>query len=661
MVPTSNFRKHSMFKKLCYFFLLLTIPCTLQPQSTSQPNAASTVASTTTSVGNSITQGGTQIAQSFGYCPDSYTYSLQVWNDLAVSLKADVQKVLSIQNTKFDTSDVTSQTIAPYSSSSSQSFSNINLCHGIVNLLPVSTNPFTAPFFTYSFDVAQKDANTYFFHTFQTSETDGPQGEFMGPGLYGGPYISTTQFDGIFFNKSPYEAQLSFKKNGQTYTVSLESLSFNLLSSDSWQPDSIRSSTETRSFAIIVNNQKFSLPVNAQGLGDTFYDPSSTTTQQIPLTYTYEIYQNQNALNVVTQGFNMGNHNQLGLLDLSQTTTPTADDLAAIRDINPIDCSAWYQSPEQYKSLQATPQQNQTSSTQEIPYPLPGTLWATYQTSDWKINQQLTVGDVTNFTVIRPQTQENGNLYIFSLNTTDATKAAQFLANVTKNKNLAQILTTNIAVDPSSTLESDFVASRLQQTCQAGPTVPTTCNALINDPTSGVTGALLLTDTFVPYGGGTKTPRYYQISPAILLVDDSFASIVTSNLDPTLFNSKTDAMTADFSNNIVAWLATFNQNATKVDASQINLTNVIEYASQIQSLVPELTSYLQQKGLAKQLFTNPTASPGQRTFSAQGLKALYLILYGPLSLNSPPLIVQPGLNAYLGLKAGQLPKGWPTS
>ncbi len=653
-----------MMKNCLYAIVLclLAVDITLNAQDTPS------VSSTATALGNSIANSNVpqQLIQSFGYCPDDYTYSMQLWNDLSQSVTADLQKVISVQGAKFNSSSAKTQTIPAFSFSDPSAFANINICHGIVHLTNGNLS------YSYSFDVDEKDKNTYFFHTFQTSEDDSPQGEFMGPGLYGGPYLSTKEFDGVFFNKSPYEAQLSFKKNGQTYSVSLESSSFNLLSSDSWQTDSIRSSSEKRSFDINVNNNKLSFPVNSIGLGDSFYDPTTTTTQQIPLTYTYEIYQNQNDLNAVVQGFNMGNHNQLGIPDIQTTTAPAVSQLLAIRDINPVDCSVWCQSLDQYqteKQNQSSSQSTSPSQLQQIPYILPGSLWATYQTDDWKVSQQLSAGSVTNFDIIRPQKKENiGYLYIFSLNTTDSKKANQFLTNVSKNSDLtSQLLKTTIDL----TTETDLgtITAQLQKTCQSNGGIPSTCNAIINDQNSGVQGALLLVDTFVPYGGGTKTPRYYKIPTAILLVDTSFSSIVTSNLDPKAFGSDpqqvTTSMASDFNKNIIGWLSTFNNNLSTINASQttassqITLATATAHASELQGLVPDLTDYVRQKGLAS-LFTDSTATT-TRIFSDQGIKKLYLMLFGPLSLSSPPVILQPGINAYLGLKPGELPKGWPSS
>jgi hypothetical protein len=612
----------------------------------------------------------------FGGCPSDYKYTMQVWNDLSVAIDAFFIGVIKVQGAGYNSTSYAQQcAIPPYSYANPSNFNNINACYGIVNFDVTPQGQTSCPKFptgqvfysrpsgqtpqgrgelTDSFGIGENDPNVYVYHAFQTSESTGPEGEFMGPGLYGGPYITTDQFDGVFFNKSPYEAQVSFKKNGQTYKVSLESMSFNLLSSDSWIQDSVRSSTEGRNFTFNVNNKAFTLPVNPIGLGDTFYDPTANTTQNIPLTYTYEIYQNQNDLNVAIQGFNMGNHNQLGILDISSSTTPTVSTLTAIRDINPVDCYVWVQTPEQYQALQSQDSTNgKSASSGQAPYSMPGSLWAIYQTNDSNISQQLTSGQWQNnhFTVIRPQVSESrGYMYIFSLNTTDTGKASQFLTNTLKTTDLA------------STFSSTVISSAQIPTTLGTQLVPNT-NGIFSDTQSGVTGALLLTDTFVPYGGGSKMPRYYLIPPALLQVNVNFVSVITSWLDPQQFNADPSQaatqMTADVTQKLPEWLTTFNQNKGTLNASQITLANVSSYSSQLQGVVPDLTSYLQEKGKSA-LFTDATVSPSSRTFSTQGQKALYLILFGPLSLNSPPLLQLSGSNAYLGLQPGQLPKNWPT-
>lgn len=630
---------HSLF---CIYVLFASFDANCQDSQSSLSSQMSSALSGAASIPE-------QFAQGFGYCPSSYVYSMSAWNDLAEKIEAEIESVVSVQGAKFNSDSAASHSILPYQSSKKSDFFKVNVCHAIVKLKTHGGEIFSRPF-----DIVKNDKTTYYYHAFALQGV--PEGEFLGPGLYGGPYTQTSEFDGVFFNNTPYDVPLSFSKsaNGKTstYTATLEVGSFNLLSSDKKEPFSIRPQAGSRSFTFTMpNNTVTTIPLLPFGLAQSYYDASATATVNVALTATYELYGgSKNNLQVGIQGFNMGNHNQIGISAVKSQIPQT--NVSPIRDINPLDCSIWYQSPEQYQASQST-----TGSTDSLPFSLAENLWAVYHTPDHKLFQQLPSGQATSFSLLRPTArQKNARLHVFSLpSAVDGTAAKGFLERTaTDSRLLKDVLKVTLA-NPA-TMSTQALAQAVAQALRS----PT--NGIIVDKQTGITGVLLLTDTISAYGGGRQEDRFYVIPPPLISTNNLFASIVTSQLNLALFQTASgtpsaaaQAAQAEFRTLIGPWLKTFMQNYQLKNWSTITPATVPQYRLPLEQLVPDLTSYLKLKG-APTLVVNPQVPANQRQLSVQGLQALYLILLGPVSLKSPPLIRQAGTNAYL---AGTRPKNWP--
>ncbi len=586
-------------------------------------------------------------AMGFGYCPSDYTYSMSVWNDFSQSIYARIQSVVSVQGAKFNSSNAASTMIQPYSSASASTFNAVHVCHGIVRI-----DALNHQIFARGVDIDKTDKNVYYYHSF--SIEGNPEAEFMGPGFYGGPYTQTSEFDGVFFNNTTYDVSLSFNYSANNkpanYTLILEAGSFNLLSSDSTQPHSIRDVTKTGSFSFnLPNKSKTSLPINSQGLGQIYWDASSSTSLAIPLTTTYEMFgTSKSGVQVGIQGFNMGNHNQTGVPIVKSQTPPKG--LSPIRDINPILCEVWCQSPEQFSS-------NQKADAQTFAYKSQEHIWAAYATKDYTIFQELTPAKVTSFSLIRPTASESSSrLYVFALDSDNPDKSRSYLRRMLSNPGS---LSKALAVD----IPNPDTATTTQIEEAVAQALGSVANATFNDSVTGVKGTLLLADTFLAYGGRQDRNRFYEVLPPLVSLNSLFASTVTSQLDLSLFqtagatrDAAFTAATNEFMQNIRAWLTTFATNYKPKQFVNSTISNAQSYQSQLEALVPELTSYLKTKGMPT-LFTNPKAAPGDRQFNSQGIQSLYLVLLGPVSLKNPPLLRQAGTNTYL---SGAKPKNWPS-
>ncbi len=655
-----------------------------QPQQLSQAAQLTKLAQQVQSGGSTAIGGGSQfisgLAQSFGYCPSSYTYSFQVWNDLPTPLYVAAQSITSIQGAQFRGPIDKGLVICPFQNTQ-DAFYKRNLCHvgiwlcadtsnlqgyqAVINKLSPGLSK-AAELFTSTeelnkykiyqrrVDVIKGDTSIYHFRTY--IHKGQPRGEFLGPSLTSGPYGSTTDFDGVFYNSSDYSAQLAFTKNGQSYTITLEPHSFSLLSSDTTVPHSIRPPASSnqqsppcteqaqRTFDFIFGKTTVRIPIAPEGLGHLYTDQSTQATTIVPATYTYEVYDSGSGkLNVGMQGISIGNYDQPGV-DFNDaknaflTSQPyTYPLIKRVRDTNPVRCSVWYQSAQQARTSQNTdPAQTPT----QIPYDVPEQVWISYSSHDYSFQQKIAPGSITNFTLIRPQLSEaQARLYIVSLATTNDTQAQRFIkrlhTGVIGKEAVATTITNPLAL-PTTILT------------QLAPNTNGIIRDTVGVDASGIQGTVLFTDIFLPYGLD-EGPYYYGIPAASLNLDASFMSSITSYLAPS--------KPAPDIQKVLTWITTYAKNQSVIATYGITRQNYTTDAlvTKLMGILPDLTLYLQENG-SPILFTNPTASGTARIFNTQGKQALYTILFGALSVSNPPLLRQAGNNYYV---LGGKPAGWP--
>jgi hypothetical protein len=646
-----------------------------------------------------ITSGGGQalsrgkqflsgLASSVGYCPSGYNYSFQVWNDLPTPLYAAAQTRRAIQGAQISTTIEKSDTICPFANSLS-TFYQLDTCHlnvwldadstglesynviigrlpkvikGLSQIFTVSEELSKYAIYKHTIDVVKDDKNSYYYRAYLYKGK--AEGEFLGPNVTSGPWASSPDFDGVFYNSSDEICKLKFLKDTKEYTVTLEPHSFSLLSSTTGNSNSIRppspSSQETsdgcsvqplRTFDFIFGQKTVQIPLAQEGLGKVYKDSQTQETTIVPATYTYEIYTNKNGiLDVGLQGLSIGNFDQVGVdFQAAKATIALGKNydypiIHNVRDINPARCFIWYQSPQQYlDEVKSTDTQDTTLQ----PYSQGIFVWFGYQTKDQMLTVLLSPGTVTQVDLIRPQLNEKqSRLYVVSLDTGDQATAQKFIERLNKGLIGKDAVVSGIQ-DPLK-FSQDVLAKLLPNN-----------QGFINDTTgadaSGTQGSVLLVDTFIPYGLGVG-PYYYGIPSALLKVDASFAVILTSLLDPKLFTTQ-DLMVKEFQAKIQNWLTEFNKKRALIRSYGITQANSTtpEMAAKIQELVPDLTQYLKQKGTAG-LFASAAAGE-ERNFNEQGLQALYRVLFGPISLQNPLVLERAGTNYYI---LGGKPAEWPS-
>lgn len=525
------------------------------------------------------------------------------------------------------------------------------------------------------------DKNLYFYHAYR--DKTGVKGEYLGwggianPAQEGDDYAKTqnikdvpgvtTAFAGTFYVSSARkDLFMTFYKDGVTYTVALESGSFNLLqSTEVKKATKTEAQDENNPFGVDIGNETAPTSQTVESIrpseknqftekfGFQFYqgDPAKNTTKiaYIPIAsvgpayvydtrtpaqalkdattrpaevkngaaiqaevggprpYTYELYDAQNKVMLACHSLRVG-----------MAPLPGTPGKEQVRDINPVACHVWVQSADDVMkaTLKEYTDAGKTFSYAQIPYDLSEQKWIAYQTKDSTVVQKLT-GSLTEIKVIRPRISEKtARLYICSVATQDDNKAQQFMKRLASGA-----ITLPATHQEVSDITKVDIAATLSK-AQAN-----TYGIIVDAKgtgATGISGALLVTDLFTPSGLGSAD-RYYYVFPPQLDV-----SILAGMLP--LEKRMSDADMEAFSKQVVTWIDAYQKQGK--DAA-----------------VQTVTRYLQQFG-AKELFVDQ----GQGALTAQAKKMVENYVTGMVSLSHLPLIRQAGF-AYPFL--GAVPEGWP--
>jgi hypothetical protein len=668
------------------------------------------------SIGGSFEQMGRGMIEGFGHCYHEQ-YNVKMINDSPLSMNLEVRQARQFMGAESEayegmlkglgmsSLDSINRIVKPY-----QSFSTtpeFNLCFGKVFIDPAGTEPgktdwsqrgiqaFSGPlltmvtvagmsylweggcqnhFFCKSIVGSEEksEQETNYYHTYTFNGAIGA--EFMGPGLTGGPFGDTSEFAGVFYNKRSSPVTLTFKKNGNQYTVSLDGESFNTLASDKDVANSIRSDSEQRNFIFADGSTVLAtIPIPAQGVGQKVEDTdelpaetkgSSTEKKMkiVPMTTTYEI----TSTGVGVQGYNLGNYNQFGVFvnavapvagvgeELSkeaatdaQITRKGEPDVYPWRNINPIPCSFWYKSAKRaaqdYKK--AVESQGQKLESQPLFIDDLEQVWVVYDSGDFPdkpLMQRLQPDVVSTVTIIRPTIKKGlAHLCVFSIATPSEDDARAFLKEAAAQSNL---LETILGIDQ---------AYNVTNAVSIADDKPKGSYTAAN----GVVGTLLYVDNFIPYGSADSSARFYEIMPPMLDAATFAQTLMSLFNESVVFieeDAKADGKVAIKPSNLTDWLRKFNQNRPLIKGITIGMHNAASYAQQMEGMVPELIAKVKANG-AEGLFVE-----GSKNFSPYGYQTLYLAFFMPRGFNRPPLLRMIGSNVSGDVKEGdKLPAGWP--
>lgn len=587
------------------------------------------------------------MGQSFGYVPDNYRYSFQVWNDSPAIVFAAAQTITKVLGAGFQGEVKDYRYLEPYKNSDTV-FLNEKL-YFTIWLIYDKNNSNYAQYQTTIEDYAKIGAETSSplgaaigalagaIVTTQALEKDSffskdistpmdtnyinfyraytHKGEIKGE--YLGVKTTTNEFTGVFYNSSNTDVIMQFMKDDVTYKATLEhGNTFCLLNSSSANPTSIRPADDDkknqRAFTFFKGTQQIAaLPIKSKGICNMQEDPKTKKlTPGSPMVYTYEVSQGKTDVEISMQGLAVGNYTQP--IDLQNPKKNV------IRDINPMECHVWFQSAKQAQdTAKAAPDYDAT----HVYFDTADSVWLFYKTKDYTVQKKLIPGKVLDFTLLRPQLAEKQvRLLCVALQTTDDTKALNFLNRLADGKIGADALK---LVTPVLQFDENTVLTEIQ---------PNTRGLIDDTAGSGVKGSVLFSDMVTPHGIGIG-PFYYMIKPPVALLEDVI-DFFTAYIDPKKF-TQTDQIQQDVVQKVQKWISEYSKNRTGV--------------------ITEVTAYLQEKGV-DEIITNTSASP--RTLNAQGKNGVQNLVEGSISIAHYPVLQQAGSNEFV-YYFGDKPDAWP--
>ncbi len=624
------------------------------------------IGSSVESMGESI--GGFMITMGQGMSgkvPSGYDYSFQVFNGSNVGMLVDIHKSISVMGARFHEGGGASQGIAP-GENTGDGFSGAHKTHLYFSLeISGGGSSYSDPHFTLA---AKDDPTIYMYHCFNNAQSGAPATELLGAG-----YTATNAFSGRIQNKTAKQATVTYTLTGpDTRAITIPDLdphSFNYLTIP--QGYSIRPSQ-----LVFGSSQKVIIP--AEGIGQVT-DAAKKASSPVTMNY---VLLNDSATGAFETGIGPGNFEQ----------PQTAD---VIRDISPVQCQIYNQPADQ-----ATPIGSLMA--QSLPWQ---SVWCAYQGYGWSQTAtpqgiiptpmwQIPAGANASCFLIRPsQTSfaQNGPARFFVVRITvpetpspaDVDNAKSFLSKLmtgkltlkglsptSGGKLITQATVGSVALangqcflSQSSFAPADsFVAYPPLSDTYLGSTVSLSSLTaskkaqllglelpdevgLLEDPTTGVKGYLLVTDVLTPYGEGNG-PFFYLINAPYLDLSQmlgtlsNYASLCNyQGLTPDILNQLVQTF---LPKTVEQWVSGYMRNPTQVEDSVASLL-VLLGKGDTNKLAQAFTSdpsFYVEVGAKKQL-------------SPQGNALLKLFLYGPCGVSQAPTYHKAG-SSFMSAQPG-----WP--
>ncbi len=598
-----------------------------------------------------------------GKVPSGYDYSFRVFNGSNVGMFIDIHKSISVMGARFHQGGGASQELAP-GTDTGAAFSGANSTHLYFSLEISSENSdYSDPHFKLG---AKNDSTIYFYHCFNSSSSGVPATELLGAG-----YTVSDAFNGRIQNKTNEQAAVTFTLTGSDTRVitipDLDPYSFNYLALP--QGYSMRPSN-------LVFGSSQSVIIPKQGIAQI---TNAKTKAASPVTMNYVLL-NNSSTGAFETGIGPGNFDQ------PQTAN-------VIRDISPVQCQIYNQ-----PAAQATPIGQLLA--QQFPWQ---SSWCMYEGLGWSQEQQkiiatpmwqIPVGQNAACFLIRPSQAfyaKNGPARFFVVRMTipehssvnDKKKAQSFLSklmagtltikglsSVSGGKLITQANSSSVTLanglyfpsTASFAKNSSFVAyPPLSQTYLGSTLSPGSLTftkkaellglelpddvGLLEDPTTGVQGYLVVSDLLTPYGTGSG-PFYYLINPPYIDLSQMLGTL--SNY-ASLCNYQ--ALTTDIFNQLVQtflpgtleqWVGGYMRNPTQVENSVASFL-VLLGKGDVNALTQAFSS-------DASFYVEPDA---KKKLSPQGNALLKMLLYGPCSISQAPTYHKIG-SSFMSSQSG-----WP--
>jgi hypothetical protein len=589
-------------------------------------------------VGDQFKAFGTGLAESFGMNPPGYHYSFRMFNNTNSVVAAEARRIKTYQGIFIRQDSIEEWSLKPTEESGPTRFKSINL------YLEVVAHANGSKIFSNSIVDQMADYKTstpavVFYNIYESAA--GLHGESLGTSK-----TTNGEFLGSIYNTLQKTQTMTFLFADQTFTIALDPQSYNFLSSNNKIANSIRPSQGVRTFDFGAAGKIY---VSAQGLATGQLKDGTMQNVQADL-YHYEIIGTETAPRAITAGFNPGSFSQ----PLTQR----------LRTITPIACLIWNKSPDQIIAENDFVAVTLPNSTTWVAYSTPSwsnkTLSITdtviakipegkallfygirplidtqnYLTSDEMIKLQnlqptktfgtettlqtlgVNLAPVDLFKSIKDQAPKTAKapLYIVSIDTIDDTKAKAFLQNLLQGK---------IPLPVAPSLESKTL---LQDVNQSLVDKLSTTLGQLKDPVSGITGYLLVYDSFTPYGNGNG-PYFYTLEPALKLVAPIFTELAPF-INKSLYDTDEGAKAVKAT--IAQWITIASNQPDKITA--------------IKSVYDLVLTYLTTNGVDGIFMKAPDGSIDKTKLSWMGNMGLNKVVSGPTGVINAPVQYKSGMN-----------------
>lgn len=596
---------------------------------------------TVTALGDQFKEFGKGLAESFGMNPPGYHYSFRMFNNTNSIIEAEARRIKTYQGVFIKQDSIEQWSLNPTEESGPTRFNGINLYLEVVARANGS-QIFSDSIVDQMSDYKTSTPAVVFYNIYESAT--GMHGESLGTNK-----TTSDQFLGSIYNTLQNQQAMTFLFADQMFTVKLDPLSYNFLSSNNKISNSVRPQQGSRVFDFGTAGK---ISVAAQGLATGQLKDGTMQNVQADL-YHYEIIGTQAAPKAITVGFNPGNFNQ----PLTQR----------LRTITPLAFLIWNKSPDQVIQEEGFVAVTLPNTTTWAVYTAPGWSNSTMATTD-TVMAKIPVGQALHFYGMRPlidtpnyltpdemikmqnlqPTKTFGTettlqtlgvnlapvdifksikdqapktakapLYIVSIDTTDDTKAKAFLQNLIQGK---------ISLPVAPSLSS---SSLIQDITQSLTTKLSTTSGQLKDPASGITGYLLLYDSFVPYGNGGG-PYFYTIEPPLKLIAPIF-----SELSPFINKSlyATDDAAKSVKTTIAQWISTASSQS--------------DTGAAIKAVYDLALTYLKDNGVDALFAKNSDGSLDKTKLTWMGNMGLNKVVSGPTGVVNAPVQYRSGMSHFV--------------
>ncbi len=609
----------------------------------------SSVASAGESVGGFLKQMGQGMA---GTVPSAYRYNLQVFNGSNVTMNMAIHKVINVLGGRFGHGTGDTATLAPGQATGVMN-EHLYFSVGITG----GGASFSDPHYTLGI---KHDPAVYSYHCYNDRNSGQPAIEMLGAG-----YTTTAGFSGRIQNKSSNSASV-------TYTLQHTS-------NPSDTRDFLITDLDPQSFNFFSIPQGFTIrPSNL-----VFYpNQSQQTSVIIPATGIAQITDVKKNLSSpacvnyvvnATTGFETG----MGPGNFDQPQT-----VEELRDISPLECQIYNQPASEAAPIgQLMPQQFPWQS-----------VWCVYEEYGWSQSNgsvikmpmwQIPSGANAAAYLIRPsiarmKSKGPARLIMVRLSLpekasqTDAQKAQQFLTKLVEGKLYVRALATGAqgtlitqenaknVMMPTTMPVSGFTMFNQTASFPAYPPVSQTylgssfqLNMLsaekkaellsldlsddigmLEDPSTGVRGYIMVTDVLTPYGMGAG-PCYYLVSPTYVDISQMIGSLanyaVMCNYQGITSSVFTQLVKTFLPQTVQEWVSGYTRSPLNVQDSIASFL-VLLGSGNTTKLTQAFTS-------GKSFYIDSRA---ESKLSPQGNALLKMLLYGPCSISQLPTYYKNG-------------------